>query len=324
MALATVVAVRGSAYRRPGARLIVPRHAPPIGSVSPGCLEAELVDVATAVMGSAHPVLRTFDLTGHDEAELGYGLGCRGILDVFVEPGPGAVALAEELRSVASERRPRAVVTVLDGEAAGSRLSLGADHGVHRTIGQSLDESAVEAAREALVSERCTVRDLAPGIRAFVEMVRPPIRLIVCGQRSDAPPLATAAADLGWETYRIAKDTIPPEGVLDERTYAVLMNHAYEADREQLRALLASPVAYIGMLGPRDRSERLLRELGVKGAAHARIFAPAGLDIGAEGPDEIARSIVAEIVAVDRGRPGSSLRDRNAPIHADEPLAARE
>ena len=324
MALATVVAVRGSAYRRPGARLVLPRDSPPTGSVSPGCLEADLVDVAAGVMQSARPALRTFDLTGDDETELGYGLGCRGILDVFVEPGPAAVVLATEFRAVATERRPRAVVTVLDGEAAGLRLSLEADGTVHRSIGQPFHESAVEAAREAFVSERSAVRELAPGARAFVEVVRPPIRLVVCGERSDAPPLANAASALGWEAVRVTKDAVPPPELLDARTYAVLMNHAYEADREHLRTLLASPVAYIAMLGPRDRSERLLAELRVEGGVRARIFAPAGLDIGAEGPDEIAQSIVAEILAVDRGRPGSSLRDRNAPIHAGESVPARE
>src|SRR5207237_1159552 len=109
---------------------------------------------------------------------------------------------------------------------------------------------------------------------------------------------------------------------LDERTFAVIMNHSYATDGEQLRALLETPVPYIGVLGPRSRTERLLHEIeGADGIE--RVFAPAGLDVGAEGPQEIASAIVSEIIAVDRGRSGGSLRDRTASIHADRPANIR-
>jgi xanthine dehydrogenase accessory factor len=329
MALVTVVAVSGSAYRRPGARLVLPERGDPVGSVSPGCLEAELGDRATDVMETGRPVLHRFDLTGDDETELGWGLGCNGVIEVFIEPAILAVELAEELHAVAEERETRAIVTLLedaDRLGVGARLSLDARSQVRRTFRGSADmqEAAVEAARAALIDERSGIVELRANpstARAFVEMARPPIRLLACGGGTDVTPLAAAAEALGWDVVRVPRDESMDERLLDDRTFAVVMNHAFAADRERLRALLASQIPYIGALGPRGRTQRLLADLGEHDLS--RVFAPAGLDLGAEGPEEIAHSIVAEILAVDRRRTGGFLRERSAGIHSDEPSDAR-
>jgi xanthine dehydrogenase accessory factor len=313
-ALATVVGVRGSSYRRPGARAVFPVGGDPIGSLSPGCLETELVDDARRVAETGTAMLREFDLTGDDEVELGYGMGCQGVIEVFVEPSSSARSFAHHFRAVARERSDHALVTLLDGNAAGSRLALSAN-GIASQVG-SMPEDAAEAAQRGLSHGAPQIVSLATDERAFVEILRPPIRLALFGDRSDAPALADAARALGWDVACVSRSERIPDALLDRRTFAVVMNHAYLADGERLRALLDSRVPYVGMLGPRGRTERLLSEVeGHPGLD--RVFAPAGLDVGAEGPQEIASSIVAEILAVDRGRSGGSLRDRGAPIHGE-------
>ncbi len=313
-ALATVVAVQGSAYRRPGARAVLPVGGDPIGSLSPGCLEAELVGDARAVAEAGTPALREFDLTGEDEVELGYGMGCQGVVEVFLEPRALAERFAAEVHAVSRERRGRVVVTLLEGESAGSRLVLSGD-GKNSELG-SMPTDAAEIARATLDGGAPRLVEFGSGDRAFVELIRPPIRLALFGDRSDAPALADAARALGWEVSCVSRSEPVPDDLLDERTFAVVMNHAYATDEERLRALLDSSVPYVGVLGPRARTERLLSEVnGHPGLG--RVFAPAGLDVGAEGPQEIASAIVAEIIAVDRGRRGGSLRERHAPIHGE-------
>jgi xanthine dehydrogenase accessory factor len=312
-ALATVVGVRGSSYRRPGARAVFPVGGDPIGSLSPGCLETELVDDARRVAETGTAMLREFDLTGDDEVELGYGMGCQGVIEVFVEPSSSARSFAHHFRAVARERSDHALVTLLDGNAAGSRLALSAN-AIASQVG-SMPEEAGGVAQAQLAGGDPHVAQLE-NRRAFVELLRPPIRLALFGDRSDAPALADAARALGWDVACVSRSERIPDSLLDRRTFAVVMNHAYLTDGDRLRALLDSSVPYIGMLGPRGRTERLLSEVeGHPGLD--RVFAPAGLDVGAEGPQEIASSIVAEILAVDRGRSGGSLRDRGAPIHGE-------
>jgi xanthine dehydrogenase accessory factor len=312
-ALATVVAVRGSAYRRPGARAVLPVGGDPIGSLSPGCLEAELVEDARVVAETGTPALREFDLTGEDEVELGYGMGCQGVVEVFLEPPDSAETLARVMRQVAEERRAQALVLVLEGAHVGSGLAF--TNGVTSTSTDGI-ENAVDLARDVIRSGVPSVVTLPSGDRAFVDLLRPPIRLALFGDRSDAPALADAARALGWDVSCVSRSDSVPDDLLDERTFAVVMNHAYVTDGERLRALLDSPVPYIGMLGPRGRTDRLLSEVdGHPGLE--RVFAPAGLDLGAEGPQEIAGAIVAEIIAIDHGRGGGSLRERHAPIHGE-------
>src|SRR5688572_20218379 len=260
MALATIVATTGSTYRHAGARLLVPAAGNPIGNISGGCLEDDVARIGREVIGDGRPRLVSFDLTADDDAVWGYGLGCNGSFEIFVEPTEGAVATAAAL---------------------------------------------------------------------------PPMRLIVCGAGHDAIPLVRQSAELGWRVTvadvrrallnadrfpeaadfcdaapEKAADAIEPDG----RSAVLLMSHNYLRDIAYLGSFLAAEWAYLGVLGPRGRTEQMLGELGAPQAI-GRLHAPAGLDIGAEGPEEVARSIVAEILAVTRGRAGGPLRDRSGPIH---------
>jgi xanthine dehydrogenase accessory factor len=354
LALATIVAVRGSTYRRPGARLLVPEEGAPIGNISGGCLENDVADVARIVMHEGHARVVSFDLTADDDAVWGWGLGCNGAMELFVEPADKAAEVAGALRMALEQERPICMVTVLGAEVPGveqgNRLLVTPEGERRGSLGApAVDEAAVEAARELLAAERSEVRELPGGVRAFVEVLEPPLRLVICGAGHDAVPLVAAAAGMGWSPIVVddrpafltrerfpqaagfvaleRPDQVAERAPLDARTFVVVMTHNFLRDKDYLRELLRSPVRAISMLGPRARTQRLLHELREEGVAispedEERLRAPAGLDLGAEGPEEIAAAIVAEIVAIKRGRGGGFLRDRPGPIHERPARAA--
>jgi xanthine dehydrogenase accessory factor len=355
LALATIVAVRGSTYRRPGARLLVPEEGSPVGNISGGCLEGDVADLARVVMQDGRARLAGWDLTADDDAVWGLGLGCNGAIEVFIEPAEKAAEVAGALREALEDEHPISVVTVLESARAGvdpgGRLVVRPGGPAEGSLGdEEVDAKALEAARALLAEERSEVRTLIEGVRAFVEVLDPPVRLVLCGAGHDAIPLVRAASVLGWHVTVVddrpaflnrvrfpeAKafvavedpaDAAKAAGV-DERTFAVVMTHNFLRDKEYVRSLLGSPAAYVGMLGPAARTERLLMELReetveVDERQRGRIHGPAGLDLGAEGPEEIAQAIVGEIVAVKRGRAGGFLRDRPGPIH-DRPRPGTE
>jgi len=347
LALATIVAVRGSTYRRPGARLLVPEEGELVGNISGGCLENDVADVAKIVMREGTARIVSFDLTADDDAVWGWGLGCNGAFELFVEPADKAAEVAGALRMALEEERPICMVTVLDstvtGVEQGDRMLVRPDGSTERSLGDGgLDAAAREAALELLERERSEIRELADGVRAFVEVLEPPLRLLICGAGHDAAPLVSQAAALGWSPAVVddrpeflnherfpeaagfvtveRPDKIAEVAPVDERTHVVVMTHNFLRDKDYLRSLLDSPARFIAMLGPAVRTERVFAELRAEGVAIGRdelqrIHAPAGLDLGAEGPDEIAAAICAEIVAVKRGREAGFLKDRAGPIH---------
>ena len=355
MALATIVAVRGSTYRRPGARLLVPEDGAPIGNISGGCLEGDVTDMAKIVMEEGRARLAGWDLTADDDEVWGLGLGCNGAIEVFIEPADRAAEVAGALRMALEEERPISVVTVLESPredvASGSRIVVKPDGSSEGSLGDpAVDTAAVQAAKEQLAAQQSEIRPLPGDVRAFVEVLEPPLRLLICGAGHDAVPLVKAAAVLGWnpivvddrpgflnrERYPEAAGFVHVEepdiaakvATTDERTFVVVMTHNFLRDKAYLRSFLASPVAYIGMLGPAARTQRLLMELAEEGVEiteedRARIHGPAGLDLGSEGPEEIAGSILSEIVAVRRGRNGGFLKERPGPIH-DRPHPGAE
>src|SRR5438552_452231 len=206
MALATIVAVRGSTYRRPGARLLVPESGELVGNISGGCLEGDVADVANVVMVEGQPRLVNFDLTADDESVWGWGLGCNGAIDVFVEPAENAAEVAGALRRALEEERPLGLVTILDSTPPsveqGNRLLVGPDGDREGTRGDPAPDDEAKAAASALLhagaSEMRTLHTAQGEARAFVEVAEPPIRLLVCGAGHDAIPVSSAAAALGW------------------------------------------------------------------------------------------------------------------------------
>lgn len=326
-ALATVVGVRGSTYRGLAARQLVAADGTSVGTVSGGCLDSDLRAIAARVIESGECEVVEFDLTADDEAVWGWGIGCNGATRLLVEPAGPAQRLARVLGELRVAQRPAAIVHVLSGNGPRAVVT-------HGTVEGSVPAGIVEAAREALVDSRHRLVDV-DGVEALIEVVGSPSRLIVCGAGHDAVPLVRYGAELGFEVIVVddrrqflTEERFPDAKALvhceprdlgsavelDQRAHVVLMSHNYLRDLDYLRALSGASVSYVGALGPGERLQRLLVDLGQDGYSDIDcLYGPAGLDIGAEGPSEIALAIITEIVAVRRDKSGGHLRSRKGP-----------
>lgn len=315
--LATLAAVEGSSYRRPGARLLVCADGTKIGSISGGCLEEDVLVRAGRVLASGRAETAVYDTTSENDLVWGVGLGCHGIVRVVLEKLPPRPAWAEVLAENLAARRstPLAIVHRADDSSRlGTRLA-----------------SDFPARPE-------------PGEEVFRQIIAPPPALAIFGAGDDAQPLVRLAKELGWQvtvadprpafaspTRFPNADRLVVAGAKDlaARVYAlpddsanaaVVMTHHYVHDVPLLRTLLPRPLAYVGLLGPRKRAEKILADLAREGFTPeptmvSRLHAPVGLDLGADGPDEVALAIVAEIQAVLAGRDARPLRERARPIH---------
>ncbi len=338
-ALATVVRIVGSGYRRPGAKFLIEETGATLGSVSGGCLEADVREVAKAVLETGTPSLRHYSTGADEDVVWGLGLGCNGLVDVFIQPATeGPLAdLAASLRELLAGDAPFALLTVVDGEGLGATLVLGSEGTVHCSLGSAeLDRLAAEQAHSLLPGGRSIVHKV-DGRGVFIEVLPPPPHLVVCGAGDDARPLVAYAADAGFRVtvvdhrpallepawfpqaaQRLLARPEDPGIVLPpaERSLAVVKTHSLAHDREWARRLLAAGLPYIGMLGPRDRTETILREIGAGPAETERVFGPVGLDLGADGPRQVALSIVAELLAFIAQREPRHLSERKEAIHA--------
>jgi xanthine dehydrogenase accessory factor len=352
-ALATIVSVAGSTYRRPGARLLVRDDNSWVGNLSGGCLEGEVLALGADAIDDHVLRREVYDLTADEEAIWGWGLGCNGAMEVIVEAGDASgrthLELLDRGRRSGVPFRLVSVIGPTDADDLGRHalvLDTDAAAGADGAAAGTGDDLPDEVLAAALAQERTNVLDVT-GRDVYVERVVPPQRLLVCGAGHDAIPVVARAASLGWDVVVVddrsnfltperfpgAADFVhtPPGDTatatrIDERTAAVVMSHNFMRDADYLAALAPAGLAYLGMLGPGKRLRRLLDHLASEGihideADLEHVHGPAGLDLGAEGPDEIAVAIVAEVMAATRGRDGGFLRGRPGPIH--EPTAAR-
>lgn len=349
-AVATVVNVSGSSYRRPGARMFL-AGSETVGAISGGCLEADVAEHAKQVITTGEPLVVHYDTSFENDSIMGLGIGCDGLIDVLIErlPLPATAPCYTSFLAQCVARHEigvLATVFAVSGAKArvGSRLILQRD-------GTTSDDIANEALRTAILTDAQSAlasgKPLVPAyvfgsatVDVLIEVVRPPLPLFVFGAGHDAMPLAALATILGWEVtvvdprasfantanFPSANRVVAchPEALrehveLAAPAVAVVMTHKFEWDKELTRQLIASPVRYIGLLGPRKRSERILSMLTDDGALpddrRGFVRFPVGLDIGAETPEEVAMSIIAEIQAFVRDRAGGFLKDRDAPIH---------
>jgi xanthine/CO dehydrogenase XdhC/CoxF family maturation factor len=312
--LATLVTVEGSSYRRPGARLLLLADGTRVGSISGGCLEEDVMARAKRVLITGRPETVVYDTTSENDLIWGVGLGCHGIVRVLVEKLPANPAWAAALAENMTARRPTTLAVVH-----------GDDHGPH--LGTEL------------ATNRASANGSPNGV--FIDEVRPPTALVVFGAGDDAQPLVRMAKELGWhvtvadprpafatkERFPTADGLIVGPAlqlvertVLDANSLAVVMTHHYVHDVPILGALLPRPLAYLGLLGPKKRAARILDDLAKQNPAFtsalgSKLHAPVGLDLGADGAEQVALAIIAEMQAVIAGRNAQPLRGRDQPIH---------
>lgn len=353
-ALATVVLVEGSAYRRAGARMLITETGQLTGAISGGCLEGDALRKARLVMARQQPMLVTYDTMDDDDAKLGVGLGCNGIIHILIEPiDPDSKNNPVELLGIALSKRQNAVLVTLfslqNRKAAqpGTCLVLTAESLVNSPlVDAELKAALSDDAEEVLQSGKSVTKTYFADAEyiGFLAYIKPVIALVIVGAGNDAIPLSKLAGVLGWdvslvdgranyaqtERFPAAKQIIiaKPEQVLaqialDERTVMVLMTHNYNYEIALLKQLLPLQLSYIGILGPKKKLDRMLSELEHNGLRITsqqlqNVYGPVGLDIGSESPEEIALSIVAEIKAVLSGRKGYPLKQKAMAIHAHE------
>ena len=349
-ALATVVHVEGSSYRRAGARMLITEDGELTGAISGGCLEGDALRKARLVMAQNKSMLVTYDTTDDDDAKLGVGLGCNGIIHILIEPilTDGQDNPIQLFKLFLSKREPVVLITLFtmnDKQAAqpGTCLLLTKNEDIRGTFpDEAIKDMLLADAKDVLVNGNSVTKTYIYGDKftCFIELLQPAVSLVLFGAGNDAIPLVQLAAVLGWHIYIIdgrsnyaiperfplAKKIIMarPENalaqiVIDDRTVIILMTHNYIYDMAVLKQLLPLQLPYVGALGPKKRLLRMLEELKDEGMEItdeqlASVYGPTGLDIGSENADEIALSIIAEMQAVLNNRMGTSLRNKNV-IH---------
>jgi len=342
--LATVVWTRGSSYRSPGAHLLVASAGRRAGSVSGGCLEDDLMKKAWWFTEQG-PAIRRYDTTAEGEISTGaYGLGCNGTIDVLLERMmPDKASFLDLVRQVRAQRRPAAIARLIEPrDRAGQNLTVDLNGSVSHNLPDS--ESAAmleEQAREAIAEAQSRHVSL-DAQRVFIETLIPAVRLVVFGAGDDAVPLTEIAKLLGWQVWvldgrahYVMSGKVPladavrvrrpgdAAAAIDPWSAAVIMNHSYSQDLEVLRELSSTRVQYLGVLGPRKRTIQLLADAGLDGGnLRPELHSPMGLDIGAEGPEQVALAVAAEIQAALHARNGGPLREHAGPIHARDLNAA--
>jgi xanthine/CO dehydrogenase XdhC/CoxF family maturation factor len=351
-ALATVVNIGGSTLRRPGARMLITEDGDSVGIVSGGCIETDIYRRSRDVIANGTPTIVTYDASSPDDLVLGFGLGCAGVVQILLEriPEPGNGSHLDFVAELIREGMIGVIATVCStsGEIrtrTGDRLLMAGtqtkqcqveEPGLAELIRRD-SAHALDVGRSAFVHYELTNGT----VDTFIEIIHPPIPLIIFGAGASSVPLVRLAKELGWRvtvvdnrTAFLKKERFPEADILllshadeiartlhlTERDVTLLMTHNYASDVTYLRFLLPSPVRYIGLLGPKKKGAMMVEDLRRAGFAPteaqlSRLFNPVGIDLGAETAEELGLAIIAEIQAVLTQRPAGFLRDRILPIH---------
>ena len=308
------------------------------GMVSGGCLESDVVDHAHRVLQSGKARVVRYDSTSDDDIVFGTGLGCNGIIDVLIEPITetfresfiGAVQMCNKTR------QPGAVATLVGNHEQSNRLSEHAFWTTGRWIGSDILAPVLNG--NSVEPEAASGTSDYGGLPVFIQRLSPPVHLIIFGGWLDVLPLIHMGKEVGFRItvvdprrrFSSTRLFSEADSVLlcsaqealsqiqfDDRTVAVVMNHHFERDQETVSALTQFSLNYIGTLGPKRRQEKMLNGLKANGVLISHDFVqtlhgPAGLDIGAKTPEEIALSIMAEILSVLNGHNAKPIRERQA------------
>ncbi|MCH1930969.1 XdhC family protein [Shewanella sp. A25] len=356
--LATVVKVEGSAYRRPGARMLISQFETE-GVISGGCLEPEVIKTAWWHTESGACVRRYHTAEDNEDTDvaLNFGLGCNGTVHVLFEriDLKHNCLLIQVISNVVLQNKSAAIATVIvsdkhSGIRIGERIALFSDGSTLGGLAHcALTAGVITDLKKALQEQgscRCQYTIDDAQLEVFVEYLPPIPRLVICGGGDDAQPLATIAKIQGWHVTVIdgrshfarvsrfphADQVITEEmNVEKSRQYnalfhgasVVIMTHSLKQDEYWLNAALSSQACYIGQLGPRTRTEKLLENISARiGPLHSldRLHYPVGLDLGGDTPESVAIAILGEITAFRHKRTGNSLRYRNETIHTPDPV----
>ena len=356
--LATVVNTQGSTYRKPGARMLMNPKGRMVGTISGGCLENDVFERTGQVM-SGKPIVVKYDTSSQEDIIWGLGLGCNGVVQVLIERVDFDSLLSPFafLSKCLYYKQQVVVATVFGVEGkvkvkVGDRLMLHDSTDISNIEDPNLSLAILTDAQAAQFNNHSCTKSyyLSTGsAEVFIEVIQPPTPLVIFGAGHNAVPLAHFAKALGWDVTVVdsrantaTHQRFPcvdnviltrPETAHQQvcvsvafgkgkalRTVAVVMTHNYLHDLELLKMLLPSTVSYIGVLGSKQRSKKLLEDLYTQSIVYTqaqleRLYAPIGLDIGADTPEEIAIAIIAEIQAVLAKRKGGLLRESEIPIH---------
>jgi xanthine dehydrogenase accessory factor len=347
-ALATVVKVRGSSYRSPGARMLITDSGKWVGSISGGCLEGDALRKARQVMLDNKAKTVTYDTREESNQNLGIGLGCNGVIDVLLEPLEVNTETnpINAFESLLNSKTPIAVATVFNSQNYnGEKFILTIDGQIQSVFSNNALTDMVRSDLQNVFSSHMSHSRLYKleneEVEVFIELIQPTITLLIFGGGFDARPVSQLAKSVGWnvsvtdecvahiapiffpsadQLSLCSREFIDRDFDITRYTACVLMSHNYEYDRDVLKKLLKSDAPYIGILGPRKRFDKMLDEFSKEGVTLSaddvhRIHSPIGLDIGAEAPDEIAVSIIAEVQGKFSNRSGGFLKYKNGPIH---------
>jgi len=344
-AIAQVVRVEESSYRREGARMLVFESGVFEGGISGGCLEGDALQRSQIAILKQEPSIVTYDTS--KENEIGVGLGCNGVIDVLISPiAPGSKTL-EMLQKCVADRGEHIIATVTALNADLDEIPLGRSFYYNKDAA-TLEDCAHEGLRnflhhniqDVLAKKKSrTYHFEEEGVTAsvFIELIPPQFHLAVYGDNYDVYPILEMAALMDWdvslvgnvqklkkEKLRSVKNIYLKDGEarpqIDHRTAVILMAHDYKTDYANLQKLIKTDAPYLASLGPRKRFDKMLSEFKTNGIVFSeqelkRIYAPCGLEIGANTPEEIAMSLFSEILSVFSGKEGGMLRKKLGPIH---------
>ena len=346
--LATVINVKGSSYRRTGARMLMFENGTWEGGISGGCLEKDVLKNAKLVLLENKARIIRYDTNEDNPDNIGVGLGCNGIIDILISPlnrGHNRNPL-EVLKGCIESRKSNLLVTVIKND---SKIGWQAGEMYRIEDVQSMIQksnaflSKFEEEVKVALSKRTTqILDYqlpnAGSFSLLLEVLPPKVHLVIIGNNYDIYPMSDLANILGWKIsvaanpMKLDKSIFKkakiyptqngqiPEIETDEHTAVILMSHDYGTDLRNLKYFLDSSAGYIGLLGPKKRGGKLFNDLKKENITATpeqfnRIFTPTGLDIGANHPEDIAMSILSEIRAFFSGRDGGYLRKRPGRIH---------
>lgn len=345
--LATIVDVEGSAYRRSGAKMLIPEDGNGVGSITAGCLEDELLRLASDVLEDGSPRLESFDLMGDDDV-WGLGVGCNGVIDLLLEP---VNQTFEPVLDAYEGGNSVASATVIDSEddviSAWTRIHYHPDEGLTSSEGtlpewfETSFSTVVESLVETGNSDTVIISGPDGDVTVFIDGITPPPTLVIVGTGHDVSPVVELGKQNDFRTVVVGfrggtatQDRFPeaddvvstsPADIrdavdIDGDTYVVVMSHNFIDDRLALDEFIKSPAAYIGLMGPRKRFEEMLEAFEDEGRTFSKdeladVYTPIGLDLGGGTPYQIATSIVAEVLAVHNDRTPQHLKEREGPIH---------